>query len=106
MAFGFPAYAVGRFRPGGDEETIVGAVETALTRLRWPFLSFDGVDWQVDLGINWSSWGEKITITLTANNTLHVRSQCSFPLQCIDWGRNQRNVDKFIEAVDRCMPAP
>ncbi|MCR4594656.1 MAG: hypothetical protein K5761_06340 [Clostridiales bacterium] len=53
---------------------------------------------QVRLGhsISFSSWGEDITITMTAqgNQTfVDIFSECSLPTQIIDYGKNRKNVN-------------
>lgn len=41
------------------------------------------------------SWGEKVTVSITEipeGTGVHLRSECSFPLQLFAWGKNKQNV--------------
>ena len=44
------------------------------------------------VGVNWRSWGERITVE-SAPKSIRIVSECSFPLQIIDWGKNFQNVE-------------
>ena len=62
--------------------------------------------------VNWASWGEKIDVSLTKSpggTDVVVRSQCAFPFQILDWGKNKRNVDwitRRIEVPGAARPSP
>ncbi len=43
-------------------------------------------------GINWSSWGERITIS-AEHKSIRIVSECRLSSQVIDWGRNRNNVE-------------
>ncbi len=43
-------------------------------------------------GLSLWSWGEDIEIHI-GEGMARIRSSCSFPLQCVDWGKNRRNVE-------------
>lgn len=62
-------------------------------------------------GTSFTSWGEKITITLTPisnfQTNVDVHSECGMPTQVIDWGKNEENASKIFEYIDvnsRPMP--
>lgn len=59
-------------------------------------------------GTSFTSWGEKITITLTplfnGQTDAHVYSECGMPTQVIDWGKNQQVVCNIIEYIERFAP--
>lgn len=64
-----------------------------------------GVWYRFHHGTSFTSWGEKITITLTplaANLTqVDIHSECGMPTQVIDWGKNKQvvcNVYEYLEA--------
>jgi len=54
-------------------------------------------------GINWDSWGENITIKIQrdTNETtkIIVSSESAVPTTLIDWGRNQKNVERIAEYI-------
>ncbi len=62
-------------------------------------------------GVTFTSWGEKITITLTpANNAtqVHIRSECAMPTQVADWGKNKQvvsNIYEYLKANTAGAPA-
>ena len=49
--------------------------------------------------MTFTSWGEKITILLTALNdsqtSVSIESKCMLPTQIIDYGKNRKNVDQI-----------
>jgi hypothetical protein len=53
-----------------------------------------------EVGANLWSWGERISVEIGRGGTVWVESTCRLPTQCFDWGKNQRNVDGFLELVD------
>lgn len=61
----------------------------------------NGVWYRIHHGVSFSSWGEKITITLTAlaENTTQVtiHSECGMPTQVVDWGKNRQVVCNIYE---------
>lgn len=57
--------------------------------------------------INFSSWGENITIVLSpldGGTRVSVRSTCAFPLQVVDWGKNRRNVTHILASIESRLP--
>lgn len=50
--------------------------------------------------LNWRSWGEIVSLEFRECGA-EVRSECAFPSQAIDWGRNRMNVRKLIEVLKR-----
>jgi len=42
------------------------------------------------------SWSEKIHIYV-ADNQIDIVSECAMPTQIMDWGKNKRNVKKFVQ---------
>ena len=67
-----------------------------------------GVWFRFHHGMSFTSYGEKITITLTPfapNATrVDVLSECGMPTQIIDWGKNRQNVCNIIECLQRNVP--
>lgn len=64
----------------------------------------EGVWYRFHHGVSMSSWGEKITITLTRlpNNAtnVHIHSECGLPTQVIDWGKNKKIVQGIFNYLD------
>ena len=62
-----------------------------------------GVWYRFHHGVSFTSWGEKITITLMPLDPYNVRidihSECGMPTQIIDYGRNKRNVCNIFEYI-------
>ena len=63
-----------------------------------------GVWYRFHHGVSFSSWGEKITITLTYINdystNVDIHSECGMPTQVIDWGKNKRIVCNIFENIE------
>ena len=100
MAFGFPAYHSERFAATCSPHDLREAVSLALESLNWSIQEELPNRIRASTSANLWSWGEKITITFAAGNSLVVRSECSLPTQCFDWGKNRSNVSKFLEVVE------
>lgn len=49
-------------------------------------------------GLNWESYGERVRITAEPG-AFRVVSECIFPLQLIDWGKNRKNVEMIRECI-------
>jgi hypothetical protein len=52
-----------------------------------------------NIGMNLRTWGEKIVLNFEKGK-IKIRSQCSFPLQCLDWGKNTSNVVLFKQGYE------
>ena len=50
--------------------------------------------------VNWLSWGERVTVQAEPRS-IRIVSECSFPLQVIDWGKNRENVEIVRSAILR-----
>lgn len=64
-----------------------------------------GVWYRFHHGVTFTSWGEKITITLSetapSNVRIDVHSECGMPTQIIDWGKNKQNISAIFEYISR-----
>ena len=64
-----------------------------------------GVWYRFHHGATFTSYGEKITITLTVQNAystiVDVHSECGMPSQIIDWGKNKCNCEAVMNYI-RC----
>ncbi|MEY2341968.1 hypothetical protein AB4090_07635 [Acidithiobacillus sp. IBUN Pt1247-S3] len=56
------------------------------------------------VGLNLLSWGERVTIQVN-NGTITIRSECRFPLQIFDWGKNRANNDTAGYVIKQCLSA-
>lgn len=57
---------------------------------------------RASVGASLWSWGEDVTLrfaTGPAGTSVHIRSECKFPLQLIDWGRNKKNVEHIAHGL-------
>ncbi len=53
-------------------------------------------------GLGMWSWGEKILVQLSevpGGSAVRVRSECAFPLQLVDYGKNRRNVQHVLDGL-------
>jgi hypothetical protein len=100
MSFGFPASyekVMADIPPGTD---IARSLGSALSRIGWhPTAITNG--FKASTTLSMGSLGEKIVVDILPNKTLRIRSKSAFFLQCIDFGRNQRNVEKLIQELPR-----
>jgi len=96
MTFGFPAY---------HEEVLTVHPElqqhlwSIFASLGWRGSPTPDGKWIGTSEMSLTSWGERIAVQWVAEGQLHVRSECSVPTQCIDWGRNRENVEKLRRAL-------
>ena len=63
----------------------------------------NGVWYRFHHGMSFTSYGEKITITLTSldaySTMVDLHSECGLPTQIFDWGKNKSNCDAIIEYI-------
>lgn len=52
------------------------------------------------VGLNWFSWGEIVTVTLRPSGVL-IASRCRWFAQIVDWGKNRRNCTALAHAFAR-----
>ena len=98
MSFGFPAYH--------EEDIQLPApltphtIPSVFQRLGWAgSANQEGRSWRAASSMNLASWGEEIAVIWIAEAVIRVRSQCSMPTQCLDWGKNKKNVMAFKQAL-------
>jgi hypothetical protein len=101
MPLTFPASASGSRRYSCSPEALKEAVARALSALGWAaYGNWSGRRFVAEVGVSFWSWGEEIRVRIDTDGTVSVESACRLPTQCFDWGKNQRNVDAFLELVD------
>ncbi|MGH7132924.1 MAG: hypothetical protein ACREJO_13370 [Phycisphaerales bacterium] len=98
MTFAFPAFHEERIE--APAELTVGDVLAALAAIGLSgSASADGATVRSSSGLNMWSWSEKLIVERAGPTTLRVRSECALSTQCVDWGKNARNVRKIIAAI-------
>ena len=91
MAFGFPAYHE-EMASFTNRDQFVRALEDVLLSRRITIKSQTPRLIRGKAGWSLWSWGEDIEIYI-GEGIAKIRSSCSFPLPCVDWGKNRRNVE-------------
>lgn len=102
MTFGFPAYHEASFEtplPLTD-----GWIAHVCGVLGWAFKGAVqrvpyGKVWRIEESLSMSSWGCNIEVRMVGPARVHVRSECALPTQCVDWGKNARNVRALETAL-------
>jgi hypothetical protein len=103
MAFGFPAYAEGVRKYDCSYEELIRAIYDTLHELGWNFGHTADSGLVVKLRTNFWSWGERMNVAVTGPGTVHVLSECILPTQCFDWGKNRRNIARFLDNLSRIL---
>ena len=106
MAFGFPAYATRQVVINAYQAQIAQAIPVALDSLRWKGYQVSPTSFTASVGTGLFSWGENITIAFISPNGIQVTSKCCFPLQCFDWGKNERNIRTFLDQLSSLLSQP
>ena len=80
---------------------LLDAVDAALedigaAGIRWPDDDFA----RASMGFSLWSYGEDLTVEVSDDGEVTVTSECSFPLQLVDWGKNSRNCRRLLDAID------
>ena len=101
MSFGFPAYSTGSQKYDLGQQDLLGVVGESLGRLGWSYEMPSPNAFLAKNSANLWSWGEKIAVEVSLDGTVTARSECLLATQCIDWGKNRRNVRAFFDEVSR-----
>lgn len=55
-------------------------------------------------GFSFRSWGETITIQISAfDGIVKISIESASKAQLIDWGKNHENIDAIITTLDQCL---
>jgi hypothetical protein len=104
MWIGFPPSAEESRQYDLAARDLLHAIEDTLYDLRWPHFRDDRFRVVANIsGQIFVSYGEKVTIEIERDGWIRVRSECSFPLQWMDWGKNSSNVRRFLNALEDVM---
>ncbi len=98
MSFGFPAYhsQTETFYPGGG--SLYSLVRNAFAELSWKITVDTPSHLEASATLNLASWGEKISVSIEGT-TVTIVSKCLLPTQCIDWGKNKKNVMLLLNTL-------
>jgi hypothetical protein len=67
--------------------------------------SSDGLQATARTGISWWSWGERMSVLIGPSGDVRVRSRCAFPMQVVDWGKNEENCRVLLGEMSRALMA-
>jgi hypothetical protein len=103
MVVAFPAYheETAAF-DGATRERLAAAVEDAFDAVRWQWHRPSRWYFSGSTGLSLWSYGEKVEVEVSPGE-VWVKSTCSWPLQCFDWGRNRGNVTRFLDALEDAL---
>jgi hypothetical protein len=103
MAFGFPAYHTEILYKIPRRIDLREYVFKTLARIGWEAHYVSRHTISASVGVSFWSWGENITIEIHPDGPMSVTSSCTLPTQCFDWGKNKKNVNKFITELRKLM---
>jgi hypothetical protein len=98
MSFGFPAYhqqAETFNLPNGD---LAALIRSALEELGWKITADSPSYFEASVMFNLWSWGEKISVSIEGL-TVEIVSKGVMPTQCLDWGKNKKNVTVLLNTL-------
>ncbi len=96
MAFAFPAFHSERGATYSPEADLRQAARETMIALGWSVKQETESQLIATTPVNMLSWGETVTLSFLPT-TIEVTSKCSIPTQCVDWGKNKKNVTRFFE---------
>lgn len=97
MSFGLPAAYEEAHGYNIHPDYLAPAVGRALTSLGWSFLAHSPYQYEVKFPFSLLSYGERMTVTIYQDGTIHAGSRCVFVLQWYDYGRNEKHVTQFFD---------
>ena len=96
MAFGFPAYHTENYSLNDGPSNLRATVKLALNAVSWSIRKESPDTIVASTSLSLLSWGERVIITFLSDGSIAVTSECTWPIQCFDWGKNKANIKKFI----------
>ena len=98
-----------RFRDGATYDArgdvLMDAVDAAMGDIGVRRTYWSGDSATGSIPMSFFSWGEQISVTVEQDGYVEIESKCAFPLQLIDWGRNRRIVNRFLDALEDRLEA-
>ena len=95
MTFAFPAF----HEMVLERAHTVESIEAAMRRSGWNRIEQTPTGMRGAVPFNVWSFGEKVEVTCDGSRTV-LRSSCVWPTQCLDWGKNRRNLEKLAAALE------
>jgi len=96
MAVGFPASCETEIEVTGSSRVVRDAIERTFDLLSWKYSVDESRSLFVaQVGGGLTSWGEEVVVSLVDEPVIRITSACR-GWQIIDWGKNRRNVDRFV----------
>jgi hypothetical protein len=100
--FGLPPSAAAEVRfPEHRREDIIRVAERILDDVGWHIKYVDVDHIAVRTGTGIWFFGDEMTVDVTKSGTVTVHSRCIWPTAIIDFGRNDQNVERFLERLER-----
>ena len=87
---------------GFSQEEIAEAVKATLSSL-WGFTQPHPAIFESDIGMSFSSVGERFTIDITEEGTIKTISKTLLPTAVTDGGKNRRNIIDFLNALKQTL---
>jgi hypothetical protein len=89
----------------GTRDQLIQASQEAAQRSGFKIRQADPATGRLEARAGFSFWsyGENISVQ-AGDGTVDVRSECLFPTQLVDWGKNKRNVNRFFGNLAALLP--
>jgi len=87
--------AITEVEPSSD---IFTRVKENAARLKWRPRGESESELSFKVSDSFWSWGEKVSV-FRKNESIVVRSECSYPFQHFDWGKNRENVCALVASL-------
>src|SRR5690242_11375385 len=85
-----------------QEEILIIGLET-VKKLNWNIGAVSRDGFLAYNNVTWNSWGEEISVKIEGQKVT-LKSECTGS-QLMDWGKNKKNVEKFLQAFDETVSA-
>lgn len=105
MAIGFPPFSVMSRRYTLRSLELTDLVEETFRALGWKYELIATGEYLARISLSISSWGEKVHVKIDPDGTVQAQSECSFPFQWLDFGKNRHNLVEFFNLLWSLVPA-
>lgn len=99
MTFGFPAYHEENVRLEVDRHAASDAIRETFEELGWQFREREEGCFTATARFNRWENSSRFSASVDEFSEMRVRSECRWPTQCFDWGRNAVYVRAFVSKV-------
>jgi len=100
MTFGFPAYYTEHFETDANID-LRTAVRKTFASLSWNVNDETTSTISAVTSVGIRSSRDIVTIHFISPQSISVKSQCSLPTRCFDFGKNKANVSAFLIALKK-----